>query len=86
MTSIPLYNYSQLEKRVREHAGDTEPAWESAGKKVGIQVWRIEQFHVKAWKAQDVGSFYDGDSYIILNVSQTYHLINQRLTSIGLDL
>jgi hypothetical protein len=79
--SLPV---PQLEKRVREHAGDKEPAWESAGKKVGIQVWRIEQFHVKAWK--DVGSFYDGDSYIVLHVSQTYHLIYQRLTSIGADL
>lgn len=56
---------SDLEKRVREHAGDTEPAWESAGKAVGLQIWRIEQFRIKAWTR--VGEFYDGDSYIVLN-------------------
>lgn len=56
---------SDLEKHVRAHAGDTEIAWQGAGKAPGIQVWRIEQFHVKPWTQP--GQFYDGDSYIILN-------------------
>ncbi|KAG8867403.1 hypothetical protein FRC20_005842 [Serendipita sp. 405] len=56
---------SDLEKHVREHAGDTEPAWESAGKAVGLNVWRVEQFHIVSWK--QIGQFYDGDSYIVLN-------------------
>ncbi|KAG8832830.1 hypothetical protein FRC17_000584 [Serendipita sp. 399] len=56
---------SDLEKHVREHAGDTEPAWQSAGQAVGLNVWRVEQFQIKPWK--DIGQFYDGDSYIVLN-------------------
>ncbi|TFK40759.1 fragmin60 [Crucibulum laeve] len=38
-----------------------------AGLSVGLQVWRIEKFHVKPWPKDRVGSFYDGDSYIILH-------------------
>lgn len=62
---------SDLEKRVREHAADTEPEWQNAGTTPGIRVWRIEQFHVKAWPEDKVGTFYDGDSYIVLH---TYNL------------
>jgi len=58
----------QLEKRVREHAGDTEPAWDDAGKETGLQIWRIEQFKVVDWPKERYGSFYDGDSYILMNV------------------
>ncbi|KAK0464332.1 fragmin60 [Desarmillaria tabescens] len=56
---------SDLEKRVREHAGDTEPAWKSAGARPGIEVWRIEQFRIVFREVN--GEFYDGDSYIVLH-------------------
>jgi len=58
---------SDLEKKVREAAAQTEPAWANAGKKVGLQIWRIEKFQVKSWPTEQYGSFYDGDSYICLN-------------------
>ncbi|KAL0571230.1 hypothetical protein V5O48_010737 [Marasmius crinis-equi] len=58
---------SDLEKRVREHAGDKEPAWEDAGKEPGLKVWRIENFHVVPWPEKQYGMFYDGDSYIVLH-------------------
>ncbi|KAI0648163.1 fragmin60 [Trametes meyenii] len=58
---------SDLEKQVREHAGDKEPAWEDAGRQPGVQIWRIEQFTVKQWPQSHYGYFYDGDSYIILH-------------------
>ncbi|KAJ7741286.1 actin regulatory protein [Mycena metata] len=58
---------SDLEKHVREAAGDKEKAWEGAGTAVGLQAWRIEKFHVVAWAKDKLGSFYDGDSYIVLN-------------------
>ncbi|KAG7445801.1 actin depolymerizing protein [Guyanagaster necrorhizus] len=56
---------SDLEERVREHAGDTEPAWKSAGAKPGVEVWRIEQFQIIPREVN--GEFYDGDSYIVLH-------------------
>ncbi|KAJ6584044.1 actin regulatory protein [Mycena vulgaris] len=58
---------SDLEKHVREAAGDKEAAWAGAGTAVGIQVWRIEKFAVVQWPKDKLGSFYDGDSYIVLN-------------------
>jgi len=58
---------SDLEKKVREAAAATEPAWQNAGKQVGLQIWRIEKFQVKSWPKENYGSFYDGDSYIVLN-------------------
>jgi gelsolin len=58
----------QLEKHVREAAGDKEKAWTGAGTAVGLQAWRIEKFAVVEWPKNKLGSFYDGDSYIVLNV------------------
>ncbi|KAI0683445.1 fragmin60 [Cytidiella melzeri] len=58
---------SDLEKNVKEHAGDKDTAWQSAGQSVGTQIWRIEKFAVKEWPKDRYGSFYDGDSYIVLH-------------------
>jgi len=58
---------SDLDKKIREAAAQTEPAWKNAGQKVGMQIWRIEAFKVKSWPLEQYGSFYDGDSYICLN-------------------
>ncbi|CAK5283978.1 unnamed protein product [Mycena citricolor] len=58
---------SDLEKRVREVGGDKEQAWTGAGTQVGLEIWRIEKFHVVEWPKDKYGSFYDGDSYIVLN-------------------
>jgi len=56
-----------LDKKIREAAAKTEPAWANAGKQVGLQIWRIEKFQVKSIPKQDYGTFYSGDSYIVLN-------------------
>ena len=72
----------QLEKRVREHAGDTESAWTDAGTSLGLQIWRIEKFHLVPWPADRTGSFYDGDSYIVLHVGATLSsIISSVITS-----
>eukprot|EP01137_Pigoraptor_chileana_P018286 Opistho-2@77538 len=57
---------SDLEKKVKLAAAETEPAWKNAGKKVGIEIWRIEKFTVKSWAKEQYGKFYGGDSYIVL--------------------
>eukprot|EP00730_Choanoeca_flexa_P001760 TRINITY_DN10771_c0_g1_i5.p1 TRINITY_DN10771_c0_g1~~TRINITY_DN10771_c0_g1_i5.p1 ORF type:complete len:856 (+),score=278.96 TRINITY_DN10771_c0_g1_i5:62-2629(+) len=58
---------TDLEKAVRQAAAETEDAWKEAGKKPGLQIWRIEKFQVVAWPKKKYGQFYSGDSYIILN-------------------
>jgi gelsolin len=57
---------SDLEKSCRVSAAATEKAWKVAGKKPGMQIWRIEQFKVKVSQTEP-GVFYSDDSYICLN-------------------
>jgi gelsolin len=59
---------SEIEKEVRLNAAKTEQAWKDVGKEVGLRVWRIEKFHIVEVPKDSLGSFYTGDSYIILNV------------------
>lgn len=58
---------SDLEKKVKEHAAQGEPAWKNAGQAVGLEIWRVEKFQIKAWPKDQYGKFYSGDSYIVLN-------------------
>jgi gelsolin len=58
---------TDLEKNIKAEASKHEPAWTNSGKVPGIQIWRIEQFHVHDWPKKNYGSFYSGDSYILLH-------------------
>ncbi|KAI8613954.1 hypothetical protein BC830DRAFT_1129705 [Chytriomyces sp. MP71] len=58
---------SDLEKKARLTAAHKELAWEGVGSKVGLRVFRIEQFKVVALKEAEYGRFYNGDSYIVIN-------------------
>lgn len=58
---------SDTEKQVKKESACSEPAWEGAGQEVGLQIWRIVKFKVQAWPKEEHGSFFSGDSYILLN-------------------
>ncbi|KAJ3029333.1 UNVERIFIED_CONTAM: hypothetical protein HDU68_012488 [Siphonaria sp. JEL0065] len=58
---------SDLEKKTRLDASHKEPAWEGVGSKVGLKIFRIEQFKVVAVPEKQYGKFYNGDSYIVIN-------------------
>lgn len=58
---------SDLDKKVRQAAAQTEKAWTNAGKEIGMQIWRIEKFTVQSVPKDTYGTFYSGDSYILLN-------------------
>jgi len=58
---------SDIDKKVRQAAAQTEKAWTNAGKEVGLQIWRIEKFTVQSVPKDTYGTFYSGDSYIVLN-------------------
>lgn len=58
---------SDTEKKVKKESAESEPAWKTAGKKVGIEIWRINKFKVEKWIKEDYGKFFNGDSYIVLN-------------------
>ncbi|KAI1317498.1 hypothetical protein EDD11_008305 [Mortierella claussenii] len=61
---------SQLEKDHRKEEGSLEHAWgkgTGVGSKAGLWVWRIENFQVVPVPKDQIGKFFNGDSYIVLN-------------------
>jgi len=63
-----LENYGGEEHRAKQKAiADKQAEWDGAGDEVGVQVWRINKFKVDHVDPEDYGSFYSGDSYIVLN-------------------
>ena len=58
---------SDIDRKCKEAAANGEPQWTGCGEKVGLQVWRIEQFRVVPWPKSKYGRFHIGDSYIVLN-------------------
>jgi gelsolin len=58
---------SDLDHKIKTAAADGEPQWDNIGQSSGVYVWRIEQFRVVAWPQDQYGSFYSGDSYVVLN-------------------
>jgi len=65
-TNLALFG-TDTEKKLKEEASHHEPAWQETGKGPGLHIWRIQQFKVVAINKQTYGSFYDGDSYIVLH-------------------
>ncbi|KAL4792618.1 actin depolymerizing protein [Aspergillus venezuelensis] len=67
-SNVELIN-SDLDHKVKHASAATEPAWNngSIGTEAGLYIWRIENFEVIPWPKEIYGTFYDGDSYIILN-------------------
>jgi len=63
-TNMALFG-SDVEKKIKHEASKTESAWEGTGQKVELRVWRVNDFHVEKWT--QIGSFFEGDSYILLN-------------------
>jgi gelsolin len=64
-----ISNYGSKEhKDLKLAAAQSEKAWADAGKKPGVQIWRIEKFQVVPKTAPaEFGKFYSGDSYIVLH-------------------
>ena len=65
-TNVALIG-SDEDKAARKSAAETEEAWWDSGKKPGVEVWRIEKFKVVKWPVEKHGTFYEGDSYIVLH-------------------
>ena len=68
-TNLALFG-TDVEKKLKRDAAATEKAWKNAGKKVGLKIWRIEDFEVKKIPHHEHGDFFENDSYIILNTYQ----------------
>jgi len=62
---------TDLEKKIKEASANTEPAWHRVNiNEDGLYLWRIENFNVVLVNPNKYGSFYEGDSYIILKITK----------------
>lgn len=59
---------SDIDHKVKYSSAASEPAWNNGkiGREPGLFVWRIENFEVIPLPKDKYGTFYDGDSYIVL--------------------
>ncbi|XP_054822780.1 villin-4-like [Prosopis cineraria] len=48
---------------------DLDPAFQGAGQKAGLEIWRIENLKPVAVPASSFGKFFTGDSYVILKTT-----------------
>jgi hypothetical protein len=48
---------------------DLDPAFQGAGQKAGIEIWRIENFIPTPIPKSSIGKFFTGDSYIVLKTT-----------------
>ena len=72
-----MANYGSKEHiEARKKAAKAEKEFVGAGQKPGLEIWRVENrrtasdtpdFGIKRWPKEEYGSFYTGDSYLILN-------------------
>ena len=68
-TNIELFG-SELEQRIKEASAECEPAWRSVDMtKPSISIWKVEKFKLIVTKPADHGTFYEGDSYVIMAIS-----------------
>jgi len=71
IASTNIANFgSDLEKNIKHNAAEGEPAWKTAGKQEGLEAWRIKQFKLEPVPKNLIGTFYDGDSYIVLHTTK----------------
>ena len=62
---------SIYEKALRMQRAEAEPEWKKINNKIpGLYIWRVEKFSVVPWPKNDYGKFYQGDTFIILNISK----------------
>jgi len=57
----------KIEEKCKATKEEIAKQWGKAGSEVGLEIWRIEKFHVVAQPKASYGAFFTGDSYIVMN-------------------
>lgn len=69
--NIDELDVAEYLEKLNLNSDEVKKQWGDAGTKVGLKIWRVENFKVLPWPEKDYGKFYSGDSYIILNTWST---------------
>jgi len=73
MSTMPhVLNIEELDltkylEKLNINSDEVKKEWGDAGTKLGLKIWRIENFKVVPWPEKDYGKFFSGHSYIVLN-------------------
>lgn len=68
-TNMALFG-TDIEKNLRYKNAENEPEWHKIPKEPCTLIWRIEKFAVVPWPKKMYGTFYNGDSFIILHIAK----------------
>ncbi|KAM3176818.1 Severin [Hymenolepis weldensis] len=70
-SNIALFGTSK-DRQVKKESALTEPAWEPVGKATSpfLMVWRVNQFKIEPVPEDEIGNFYNGDSYVICKATK----------------
>ena len=61
---------SIYEKALRLQRAEGEPQWKTIKKEPSFYIWRIEKFSIQPWPKDQYGTFYQGDTFIILSITK----------------
>ena len=68
-TNMALFG-TDIEKNLKHNNALNEPEWHKIPKEPCLKIWRIEKFAVVPWPEKMYGTFYNGDSFIILHIEK----------------
>lgn len=57
-----------MSNKIRRLATEKEPEFNISSTAIGLHIWRIEKGAVMKWPEKQYGTFYQGDSFIVLNI------------------
>ena len=68
-TNMALFG-TDIEKNLRHNNALNEPEWHKIPQEPCLKIWRIEKFAVVPWPEKMYGTFYNGDSFIVLHIAK----------------
>ena len=68
-TNMALFG-TDIEKNLKHNNALNEPEWHKIPKEPCLKIWRIEKFAVVPWPEKMYGTFYNGDSFIVLHIAK----------------
>ncbi|QKF94584.1 villin/gelsolin repeat protein [Fadolivirus algeromassiliense] len=67
-TNLELFG-TEFERKIKEESSKHEPVWKNINiNDPKLHIWRVEQFKLVPVNENLYGTFYEGDSYVILNI------------------
>lgn len=69
-TNIELFG-TEFEQKIKEESAKTESIWLNLDTKTpNLYIWKVMNFKLIDIKKENIGMFYEGDSYIVFNIQK----------------